>query len=343
MALIRTNDVEYYVETLGDGEPLLLLHGFTGSTATWARQQAAWAGHYRTIAVDLLGHGRSAAPADPARYRMERTVADLVALLDALALPRVHLLGYSLGGRVALHLAAAHPARIGALVLESASPGLADADERAARVAADQALAARIEQEGVPAFVAHWETLPLWASQARLPEPVRAALHRQRLENRPQGLAHSLRGLGTGAQAPLQARLPALHRPVLVIAGALDPKFATIATAMAAALPQAQLAIVPEAGHAVHLEQPAHFDRLVLQFLPRLAAGFCSGGGRLNGGAGTNLSPGPSPARGGVETAGRRGGGGTAADRRPYVPRPAPVQERTEYAGHKAQNTSTPA
>jgi 2-succinyl-6-hydroxy-2,4-cyclohexadiene-1-carboxylate synthase len=265
MSRLTINDMQYYVECRGAGAPLLLLHGFTGSSATWAPHVAAWPAS--SLAVDQPGHGQTDAPANPARYRMDATVADLVALLDQLGVERAHVLGYSMGGRVALHLAAAHPERVAMLILESASPGLATQAERDARVAADTALAASIERDGIAAFVDRWEALPLWASQARLPDEVRAGLRAQRLNNRAVGLANSLRGLGTGAQAPLHDRLADLPMPALVIAGRLDAKFAAIARAMAAALPQGRLALVPEAGHAVHLEQPAPFDRLVAGFL----------------------------------------------------------------------------
>ncbi len=264
---IALGDVEYYVEYAGAGTPLLLLHGFTGSHAMWAPFQAAWADRFALIAPDLPGHGATSAPIDPGRYDMAHTVADLAALLDRLGVIRAHVAGYSMGGRVALHFAAAHPERVGALVLESASPGLAGADERAARAAADAALADFVESAGVPAFVDRWEALPLWASQARLPEAARAGLRAQRLTNRAAGLANSLRGLGTGSQAPLHARLATLALPVLCLAGALDTKYAAIAESMAAALPAGGALIVPEAGHAVHLEQPDAFAREVAAFL----------------------------------------------------------------------------
>ncbi|MGI8586181.1 MAG: 2-succinyl-6-hydroxy-2,4-cyclohexadiene-1-carboxylate synthase [Chloroflexia bacterium] len=269
MSLLKVNGVRYNVECAGEGEALLLLHGFTGSAATWVLLTATWARRFHTIAVDLLGHGGSDAPTDPARYGMEPTVADLAALLDVLGVERAYLLGYSMGGRVALHSAAAHPQRVGALILESASPGLADPSERAARVTGDEALADGIERKGVPTFVARWEALPLWASQARLPEATRERLHTQRLANSALGLANSLRGLGTGAHPPLYDRLPALPMPTLLITGELDPKFTAIARAMSAAMPNAQMAVVPNAGHAVHLEQPGAFGTLVTEFLMR--------------------------------------------------------------------------
>ncbi|MBX6341499.1 MAG: 2-succinyl-6-hydroxy-2,4-cyclohexadiene-1-carboxylate synthase, partial [Thermomicrobiaceae bacterium] len=231
-----------------------------------------------TVAVDLLGHGASDAPRDPARYRMERCVADLLALLDALDLPRAAVLGYSMGGRVALHLALAAPERVGALVLESASPGIPDAAERAARRVSDAALADLIEREGIAAFVDHWERLPLWASQASLPREVRARLRAQRLAHRPDGLAGSLRGLGAGEMAPVHDRLGALGMPALLVAGALDEKYRALAEWMAIAMPRARVAVVPGAGHAVHLERPEAFLRAVGAFLEEVAVDAAGGG-----------------------------------------------------------------
>jgi 2-succinyl-6-hydroxy-2,4-cyclohexadiene-1-carboxylate synthase len=278
---LAVNGVTYNVTLAGTGPPLLLLHGFTGSAATWTPHLHALAGRFLTIGVDLLGHGQSDAPADPKRYRMDRTVDDLLAMLDQLATsraahlhrtdegrPGLRVLGYSMGGRVALHLALAAPERIAALVLESASPGIANQAERTARMATDQELAGAIGRDGITAFVDRWESLPLFASQQRLPDEVRAQLRAQRLANSPVGLANSLRGMGAGAQEPLYDRLPDLSMPVLLIAGALDEKYRVLAQTMAANIPRARAAIVPGAGHAVHLEQPTAFEELVLNFLP---------------------------------------------------------------------------
>lgn len=250
--------------------PLVLLHGFTGSAKTWQPHLKAFARRGRVMAVDLLGHGQSDAPADPARYSMAWAVNDLIALLDGEGFESVDLLGYSMGGRLALHLALSAPGRIRALIVESASPGIADPAERAARRARDDHLAAFIEREGVEAFVTRWEAQPLFESQRRLPDQVRAGLRDQRLHNRPHGLANSLRGMGAGAQEPLWGRLPQLKTPTLLVAGELDPKYCRIAEAMGSRMPQARVAIVPGAGHAVHLEQPRVFDQLVLAFLEDL-------------------------------------------------------------------------
>lgn len=249
------------------GYPIVLLHGFTGSTASWSAQRGPFARHGRVIAVDLIGHGRSGAPAGVDRYRMERCVADLLSLFDRLGLDRVRLVGYSMGGRVALHVAVAAPERVSALVLESASPGIADPGERAARRRQDEALADRIEREGIEAFVRYWESLPLFATQRRLPPEVRERLRAQRLGNRPDGLANSLRGMGAGAQEPLWDRLSKLDMPVLLVVGEHDAKYVALGRDMAGRLRRARLAVVPGAGHAVHLERPGEFNRIVCEFL----------------------------------------------------------------------------
>jgi 2-succinyl-6-hydroxy-2,4-cyclohexadiene-1-carboxylate synthase len=270
-SIVRVNQIHLGVEERGSAgrgaPPLILLHGFSGSARGWGRQLDALAAYgLRVIALDLLGHGRSAAPADPRRYAIERCCQDILAALQELGVSRGRaiLLGYSLGGRIALYTAFSGYFR--ALVLESASPGLADIAKREQRRHSDEALAARIEREGVAAFVARWEKLPLFASQQSLPPASRQALHRQRLHNSAVGLAQSLRGVGTGVQPALHAWLPALPIPVLLLAGALDTRFAGIARHMARLLPQAQLQIVPAAGHAVHLEQPQAFVSLVGAF-----------------------------------------------------------------------------
>jgi len=274
MARILANGIYLNVEIAGTdraSEPLVLLHGFTGSAATWSAHTTIFSQHFQTIAVDLLGHGLSDSPADAARYQMERCIDDLLSILDHLNVERANLLGYSMGGRVALHFAAAYPERLSALVLESASPGLHDAAERQARIASDHALADRLERNGLEAFIDYWTNLPLFASQSHLPADVRADLRSQRLGNNLTGLANSLRGLGTGAQQSLWDRLATIGVPTLLIAGALDEKFASIAQKMAQSMPHSRLAIVGNAGHAVHLERPALFDQLVLDYLTEIA------------------------------------------------------------------------
>ena len=268
---VQVNGVRLGVEQrskAGKSNPVLvMLHGFTGSAAGWGRQLDMLAAYgLRVIALDLLGHGQSDAPGDPRRYAIEHCQQDILAALQELGVSKGQaiLFGYSMGGRIALYTAFSGFFR--ALILESASPGLENPAEREQRRTSDEALAASIERDGVQAFIERWEKLPLFASQRTLPFESREALRRQRLQNSASGLAQSLRGVGTGIQPSLYARLPMLHVPVLLIAGELDTKFTAIARHMARALPQAQLHIVSGAGHTVHLERPEEFASLIGNF-----------------------------------------------------------------------------
>lgn len=262
--------LRYAVEETGAGEPLVLLHGFTGRAANWRPLLPRLAERHRVIAVDLPGHGDSGAPGGVAPYKMPRVAAALVELLTRRAAAPAHWLGYSMGGRLALYMAVMHPGAVRSLTLVSATAGLATAAERQARRAADEALAARIEGDGMAAFVAEWERHPLFAGLARLSDGARAALHHQRLGNDPLGLANSLRGMGTGAQPSLWSRLAAVAAPTLLVAGRRDTKFVALNERLAAAIPNATLRLIPDAGHVVQLEQPEAFLAAVTGFLEGL-------------------------------------------------------------------------
>lgn len=267
MATLTANNTAYHVEVQGSGVPLVLLHGFTGSGRNWRHIIPALAEEHTVITIDLPGHGRTD---DPVQYDMAQVAADLAVLFDALTAARLHLLGYSMGGRVALYTALHYPDRIASLTLESASPGLRTEAERAERRQRDDALAAFIEREGITAFVDFWENVPIFATQQRLPESTRAALRAQRLTNTPTGLANSLRCIGTGVQPSLWDDLGRLELPVTLITGAADSKFDGIARAMGAALPDARHIVIPGAGHTTHLEQPGVFTAQVGDALMRL-------------------------------------------------------------------------
>lgn len=258
-----------YLEA-GQGPAVLLLHGFTGSAADWSDLMAALADRYRLIAVDLPGHGESDAPADGERYGMSAVARDMGALLAHVGVEHTHLLGYSMGGRLALFLALTHDSLWRSLLLESASPGMATEQERAERRERDEALADFIEREGVPAFVQRWERLPLFATQRSLPEEVRQAQRERRLSNSASGLAGSLRGMGAGAQPPLWPQLANLTLPALLVVGELDEKFVDIGRNMLQRLPQALLTAVPQAGHNVHLERLDVFLPLVERWLAEI-------------------------------------------------------------------------
>jgi 2-succinyl-6-hydroxy-2,4-cyclohexadiene-1-carboxylate synthase len=261
------DDLRLHAEQSGTGPPLVLLHGFTGSTETWAPLRRGFEAGNRVIAVDLPGHGLSSSPVDPERYSLPRFAGDLALVLDHFDIESTALLGYSMGGRAALHFALANQGRVSSLVLESASAGIADPTMRPERSESDEELATFIESRGLSAFVDRWEMLPLWESQRSLPDVERSVLRSQRMKNNPRGLANSLRGAGA-ARDPIDAsQLERIDVRALLIAGALDTKYVGIARQLARTIPDARTAFVSDAGHAVHLEQPALFVDEVRRFL----------------------------------------------------------------------------
>jgi 2-succinyl-6-hydroxy-2,4-cyclohexadiene-1-carboxylate synthase len=255
------------VLTAGSGPPMLLLHGFTGTARTWSAGLEIWSANHRVVAPDLLGHGGSEAPADPAAYALERQAAGIAELLDLLEATPATIVGYSMGARLALVLALEQPQVVGCLVLESPSAGIAEVEARDERRSADEALAETIERDGVDVFVARWEALPLFASQAALPAEDRARQRAERRRHSATGLAAALRGAGQGAMTPLHDRLAEIAVPALVVAGALDPTGLERARAVAAGIPGARLEVIGDAGHAPHLETPDTFIRTTDDFL----------------------------------------------------------------------------
>ena len=249
------------------GQPVLVLvHGFTGSGANWNGVREGLRKIGSTLAVDLIGHGASPAPENVEPYSMPACLEQLEALLERLGISRAWWVGYSMGGRVVLQMAAHKPHLVEGLVLESATAGLRGEEERKARVAADEALAASILSDGIEAFTDRWLAHPLFRNLARLPAKQQAEQRAQRLGCNPLGLANSLRGMGTGAMASVWERLSKINVPALVIAGGEDHKFTAIAHELVAGLPRAELSLLPGCGHTPHVEDPAAFLEAVRSY-----------------------------------------------------------------------------
>ena len=220
------------------------LHGFTG-------RPGHWKGILPAVEPALSGHA-TALPV-PAGWRFDDEVTRIGAQIAALGEP-VHLLGYSMGARLALAVAARHP--VTRLTLVGVNPGLAEEAARAERRARDEVWCRLLEERGIESFARAWEDQPMWASQAALPAEVRARQRAERAAHDPRALSAALRSLGLGAMPPLWDALAAIRAPVDLVAGALDPTYREIARRMAAGLPHARALVVDGAGHNVLLERP---------------------------------------------------------------------------------------
>jgi 2-succinyl-6-hydroxy-2,4-cyclohexadiene-1-carboxylate synthase len=233
-------------------ESVVLLHGFSGTHRAWDGVIAALdRERYRPLALDLPGHGAAADSERPI------TFAGCVAHVLARSPERFTLCGYSLGGRVALHVALAAPERVSRLMLVSCSAGIADDAERSARGDSDEALAKELERIPFEEFIERWRMQPLFAED---PPEVGALAREDQRRNRADALAAAMRGLGTGEMQPLWGRLGELRMPVTVLVGERDTKFVALGRRMVGLMADAEL-VVARGGHALALENPAAVAR----------------------------------------------------------------------------------
>jgi len=243
-------------------EHVVLLHGFSGTRRAWDGVAGRLdRERYLPLALDLPGHGAEAGARRPI------TFASCVESVLARAPERFLLCGYSLGGRVALHVALAAPKRVAGLALVACNPGIEDERERAARRASDEELARELEAGPFEDFIERWRTQPLFAAD---PAAVGALARADQRRNRPDALAAVLRGLGAGTMEPVWSRLGELAMPVAVIVGERDSKFVAIGRRIATVLPRVELSIVA-GGHGLPLENPDAVARAIEQ-LARLDA-----------------------------------------------------------------------
>ena len=262
-------DYQFHMQVTGStGNPaVLLLHGFLGRGRDWLEVMQRLADRYYCLAPDLPGHGRTKVIDGEDAYGMEGISEALAGVLKELKIEKVDLIGYSMGGRLALYLALRYRERVLRLVLESGSPGLAEEEERSARREQDERLARRLETEPFERFLADWYDQPIFTTLRRN-KPWFERLMQQRRDQDPLGLARSLRRMGTGVQESLWDELGQAP-PALLIVGAEDTKFKRIAGEMAAMMPAAEVATVAGAGHNVHFEAPERFVQIVREFLIR--------------------------------------------------------------------------
>jgi pimeloyl-ACP methyl ester carboxylesterase len=251
MPTIDRDGIEIHYEAAGSGPAILLSHGYGATCRMWDGQVAALADRFQIISWDMRGHGQSGDPAEAERYSQALTVGDMAALLDALGVKRAIVGGLSLGGVMSLAFHIAHPERVRTLMLFDTGPGFRNPDARAAWNERALARARDLEARGLAALGG--------GAEARL------GRHRSA-----RGLAGAARGMLAQFDSSLIESLPHIAVPTLVLVGSEDKNFLVAADYMAAKIPGAQKAVIPGAGHAANLDQPAAFNSAVEMFLRSL-------------------------------------------------------------------------
>lgn len=245
------------------GMALVCLHGFMGCANDWDELRDLVGPDIQVAALDLPGHGSHK---EASGLTFESVSAEVLEGIDALGLQQPHLLGYSMGGRIALHMVCHYPDRFASLILESVSPGLLDPVERTLRCSVDDSRGDTLRTLPLRDFLEDWYRQPLFASLAERPD-LRAEIIERKLDNDPTKLADVISAMSPGRQAPLWDRLPNLRCPILLIAGELDSKYRNVALAMDDVLPNAELSLVDGAGHCVHAEHPHEMAHRLKRFL----------------------------------------------------------------------------
>lgn len=255
--------LRYHISGLAKNPTIVFLHGFMGSSNDWDEVTAELSDTFHCLCPDLPGHGQTHVP--DSHYTMPACADLVISLLDQLGIETCHVVGYSMGGRLALHLLTHFPTRFQSGLLESASPGLKSTEERHHRQQHDAHLALRLETEPFSELLRNWYEQPLFHTIQRNSERF-AAMYQRRLRNNPHHLAISLRQMGTGSMPSLWPHLPALKMPLHFVAGEQDAKYRVLATDLAELCPNGSSQIVSDAGHNVHFERPERYVQILKAF-----------------------------------------------------------------------------
>ena len=255
----------YYSRGSSTNFPILFLHGFIGNCREFHQSISLLSNDFYCLAVDLPGHGKTQVIGGEECYKMEHTAQGLIKFISALGIKRCILIGYSMGGRLALYLALYFPEYFSQVILESASPGLRTQAERDKRIQQDIKLAKELETEDFSGFITKWYNQPLFASLKNHPDFEKMLEHR--LQSNPLELSKSLRNLSTGYQPSLWSKLQENVVPLLLLVGELDQKFISINTEMVSLCKFAQLEIVKNCGHNIHFENATLFVETIGRFL----------------------------------------------------------------------------
>ena len=255
----------YYSLTGNNNNPvILLLHGFMGNCSDFVDVIPLLAEKFYCLTVDLPGHGKTQIDGGDEYYAMPKTAEALIGLLDDLEIDKCYLFGYSMGGRLALYLTVNFSSRFEKAVLESASPGLKTGEERSQRIVSDIQLADKLETTDFKQFLLTWYQQPLFQSLSQHPNFDK--MLQRRLQNHPSELAKSLRNMGVGNQPLLWEQLFENKTPLLLLVGEKDKKFLAINSEMASLSTAAEMKLIPNSGHNIHLENPSVWVENIIDF-----------------------------------------------------------------------------
>lgn len=264
MMFLENYQFNYYSKGGKHQPAILFLHGFMGSCHDFDEISDRLAENFYCLAIDLPGHGKTTVRGEADNYTMARTAVALIEWLNRLDIEKTFLVGYSMGGRLALYMMLHYPERFERVVLESASPGLKTEEARSQRQEADRQLAQKLKTSDFQDFLWDWYRQPLFKSLKD--RPAFEKILERRLENNPIELAKSLQFMGTGSQPSLWDRLTHNQIPLLLLVGEKDEKFRNINAEMANICPKAQLEVISQAGHNIHLENQKAYLQSIKHF-----------------------------------------------------------------------------
>lgn len=261
-------NVEFVSETLSNRTPVVFFHGFTGSAKDWRFIKEKLPQNFEPIFVDLLGHGKTDSPENVENYRFDSQIEQINQLFKKLKIHNPILVGYSMGGRLALSYRMKYPKNIQAVILESTSFGIEQKIEREERVKSDEDLADKISNSSIEEFINYWVNIPLFESQKRISEEELNQIFRNKVEtNNKIGLQNSLLGFSSGKMKNFHPLLTNFNIPTLLVAGEIDNKYSKIANKVHKLIPNSDLEIIKDCGHNVHLEKTEEFLKLLNKFL----------------------------------------------------------------------------
>lgn len=268
---VRIRDINYhYLQPVEDSPYpiLLMLHGFMGAAGSFSHLADELGNFCNPVLIDMIGHGSTDAPDNPERYKLNQQLLDLSELISSRHFSPCYILGYSMGGRLALRFALDYPDLVSGLILESTTYGIENTNEQKERRHLDSKRADSIVKD-FRSFVEEWNKMPILRNKAHENDYLFESNEQLQRNQKPAGIANSLIGFGTGTMDSARKRLPELKVPTLLIAGQKDEKYTNLAVEMHNLIPNSQIKIHPEAGHRVHLDQPDRYLSCIREFLDR--------------------------------------------------------------------------